>query len=699
MGIATPKIQIRVLLIIAAFVLTYSAYALYQEKFDTWNSHLIDRLFSVRSRIRPMLASADERIIHVDANLNAFRSQHAQVIRNLSSMDIAILAFDTIFSKRVGDQEDSPLIMAAAEAGNVYLGLEFDFLNSPSGDSQNELNLEQKQYLNATKWQVAVEGNPDRIPMAHNPVMTYPALASASRGLGYLDIVPDADGILRRIPLLLRYEDAFYPSIAFRAVCHYLGVSPQKITIQPGRAIILQGVRPDQKSSPRDLIIPIDAGGNMILNYTGSWQKIRHYSYSEILQAHETPEMMQKLKKDLSTKIVVMSETVEAPIKIRPISADNNLSSGAIHSIVIQNILKGSFLRELSRNEMVLIEIVLLMVIFYLSVRFSAPTLSIGVIFLSVVYIIVGFYSFIHLNLIFHFTRPLLVLFCALLFILIASAVERAVLLAETERARKLAERELEIGREIQAGFFPNALPTPEGWELVAYFQAARHVGGDFYDAFSIGEKKDIGLVVADVCDKGVGAALFMALFRSLIRVLSGSAGNNNHLVNRFSHHDPAKTLEHTILSVNDYISTTHEADSMFSTIFFGILNPESGVLHYINGGHEPPMIIGARGIRATLCPTGPAVGVYPNAGFEVRSIQLEPEDVLLAYTDGVVDAQNQDGDSFTKIRLSELLTESYPSAKALIDRISNQIRDHNIGQEQFDDITILALRRKTDSD
>ncbi len=422
MGTATPKVQIRVLLLIAALVITYSSYALYQEKFDTWNSHIIDRLFSVRSRLKPVFASADERIIHVDANLNAFRSQHAQVIRNLSSLGIATLAFDTIFSERVGDQEDSPLIIAAAEAGNVYLGLEFDFLNSPSRGSKNELNLEQKQYLNATKWQVAVEGSPDRIPMAHHPVMTYPAFAAASRGLGYLNIIPDPDGILRRIPLLLRYEDAFYPSIAFRAVCHYLGISPQKIIIQPGRAIILQDVRLVQQSSPRDLIIPIDAGGNMILNYTRSWEKIRHYSYSEILRAHETAEMTQKLKKELSTKIVVMSETVETPIKIRPISANNNLSSGEIHSIVIQNILKGSFLRELSRNKMIFIEIALLMVIFYLSVRFSAPILSLGVIFLSALYFIVGSYSFIHFNLIFQFTRPLVVFFCALLFILIAGA-------------------------------------------------------------------------------------------------------------------------------------------------------------------------------------------------------------------------------------------------------------------------------------
>jgi serine phosphatase RsbU (regulator of sigma subunit) len=136
----------------------------------------------------------------------------------------------------------------------------------------------------------------------------------------------------------------------------------------------------------------------------------------------------------------------------------------------------------------------------------------------------------------------------------------------------------------------------------------------------------------------------------------------------------------------------------MFSTIFFGILNPDSGVLHYINGGHEPPMIIGLREIKASLCPTGPAVGLYPNAAFDVRNIQLEPEDVLLAYTDGVVDAQNKAGESFTKYRLTELVTKSYPSAKALIDKISVQITDHNIGQDQFDDITILAIRRKTPS-
>jgi serine phosphatase RsbU (regulator of sigma subunit) len=390
-----------------------------------------------------------------------------------------------------------------------------------------------------------------------------------------------------------------------------------------------------------------------------------------------------------------MSEAVTTPFQGRPVSDHNRLSTGMIHAVVIQNILQGSFVRSLSRTQIWLFEIFLLLVFLYLSIRFSTLGASLGAFLLSGSVIIIGAAMFVHFNLIMRFVQPLLVLYGALIFFLSASAIERAMLLAETERARRLAERELEIGREIQTGFFPNTLPSPGGWELVTHFQAARHVSGDFYDAFPIGKKGDIGFVVADVCDKGVGAALFMALFRSLIRVLSGSEGDGSQLGNRNSRYDPARTLKHTFQAVNNYISITHEADSMFSTIFFGILNPRSGLLSYINGGHEPPIIIGSQQIKTYLKPTGPAVGIYPNAVFSVRDIRLEPEDILLAYTDGVIDAQNKAGEYFAKDRFTALITDSGPSARSLIDRIVSNINEHKKGQDQFDDITILALRRE----
>ena len=122
-----------------------------------------------------------------------------------------------------------------------------------------------------------------------------------------------------------------------------------------------------------------------------------------------------------------------------------------------------------------------------------------------------------------------------------------------------------------------------------------------------MGEEKKIGVVIADVCDKGVGAALFMALFRSLIRVLSGQAGENNHLDSGISLKHPEKLLKDTITAINDYISITHEDAGMFATVFYGILDPDSGSLYYINGGHEPPAVLNSGGIKTWLAPSGPA--------------------------------------------------------------------------------------------
>ncbi|HEV8610636.1 MAG TPA: response regulator, partial [Thermoanaerobaculia bacterium] len=131
----------------------------------------------------------------------------------------------------------------------------------------------------------------------------------------------------------------------------------------------------------------------------------------------------------------------------------------------------------------------------------------------------------------------------------------------------KSMERELDIGREIQASFLPDELPRVAGWEIAARFSPARQVAGDFYDAFPLGSGVQIGIVVADVCDKGVGAALFMALFRSLIRAFAERAFADS------SSSDPAR-IQSTIVSTNDYIARTHGSANMFATLFFGVLDP-----------------------------------------------------------------------------------------------------------------------------
>jgi phosphoserine phosphatase RsbU/P len=255
----------------------------------------------------------------------------------------------------------------------------------------------------------------------------------------------------------------------------------------------------------------------------------------------------------------------------------------------------------------------------------------------------------------------------------------------EQRYAQSLA-RELEIGREIQLGFLPDALPTADGWELRAHFRPARQVAGDFYDAFALPGGR-VALVLADVCGKGVGAALFMALFRSLLRALAepefaAAATTGDGLCA-------------TVQGTNDYIARTHGRANMFATAFVAVLDPATGALDYVNAGHEPPAILDAGGaVRARLQPTGPALGLLPDLVFTVASERLAAGETLFAYTDGVVDARDPNDVAFGEDRLMELLHTEPATAARLLERIDAALSAHIAAAEQFDDVAMLATRR-----
>jgi len=682
------------LLALGALLISYIVYGLFQENFKTWDSRIIDRLFVVRQQVNPMARPQTNAIAHIDANLYFSRPQHARIIRNLANMNVSAQLIDFIFADRISELDDQPLIDATRLAGNVYYGLDFEWLSTNPGPEPANSPAGSGQQSGFGRWQVIIEGNPRQLWIGAQPRTPYDALASVSGGTGFLNLTPDPDGIIRRLPLLVRYRGAIYPSLSLRVLCDYLNVSAQQVVVKPGNSITLKDVQPVDGSGTRDIVIPIDHRGSMILNSGQSWFDMPHFSYSEIFQASENPAELAQLNQKLSGKIAIVSEKVEAIFQTRSTGQPRLLSSGAIHALVLQNILTGSFLDELPQYAVVLMEIVLLILMIFMSLRFSSPVLSLGATVLTGAYLGLAAGFFFYGGVIFPFVRPLLIILSALAFLLIGLGIEKALLFAQTERARKVAERELEIGRQIQAGFFPTVMPTLQGWELATHFQAARHVAGDFYDVFTLGEDNKVGLVIADVCDKGVGAALFMALFRSFIRVLSGTAHSDGHLAISNSATDPAKILHKTILSINNYISITHEEAGMFATIFYGILDPATGILTYINGGHEPPIIIGADGIKSSLDPTGPAVGLYPDLEFKTRTIKLEPADLLLVYTDGVVDARNKADEAFGKKRLQDLFGDPPLSAEDLIKQIKSRLNDHIQREKQFDDITIMALRR-----
>ena len=273
---------------------------------------------------------------------------------------------------------------------------------------------------------------------------------------------------------------------------------------------------------------------------------------------------------------------------------------------------------------------------------------------------------------------------------------------ADIEAYSKALDNEMAKGKKIQRDFLPRHIPQIPGWDIAIYFHPARQVSGDFYDAFRLQENL-LGFVIADVCDKGVGSALFMALFRSLIRVFSGHTNLQGVSVPGSIGSDPdsrgdfLSEVLNAVALTNDYIAEEHGEEGMFATLFFGVLDPATGRLAYVNGGHEPLFIVNSSGIKGQLKATGPVVGIMTAIKYEIRWIQLAPGDILIGYTDGVTEARSPQENLFGKKRFKALLKNSPPTASDLIEQIKRDLFEHIDNAPQFDDITMIAIHRESE--
>jgi len=265
------------------------------------------------------------------------------------------------------------------------------------------------------------------------------------------------------------------------------------------------------------------------------------------------------------------------------------------------------------------------------------------------------------------------------------SAVRRQDVMAMLSRY----QREFRTGRETQAGFLPEVLPDRSGWQIAARFQPAGGVSGDFYDVFEVVGGKRIVLVVADVCDKGIGSALYMALIRSLLRYTAVAFGTEQ------APGADAEWLLRAIDATNEYLIANHLQHGYFATLFFAVLDPATGTLTFSNCGHNPPVLRSVDGRYLLLGPTGPALGLLPDSRFELDRTQLNHGDLLFVYTDGVTDARDEQGRVFSEERLLALVGRHSTGTEDLLDLLDREIAGHVGIAERFDDITMVALRRQ----
>lgn len=261
----------------------------------------------------------------------------------------------------------------------------------------------------------------------------------------------------------------------------------------------------------------------------------------------------------------------------------------------------------------------------------------------------------------------------------VASALHQAELYAETLEYQS-AMQELEFAGRIQASFLPNELPLLDGWELAVSYLPARETSGDFFDFILLPDGK-VGVLIADVADKGVGAALYMALSRTLIRTYALEFEASPDII---------------FFSANERILQDARAN-LFVTAFYGVLDQTDGTLTYCNAGHNSPLLISHSngGVIHALTPTGMPIGIDEDSTWTQASIQIEPGDVLILYTDGIPDTQDEEGSFFKERRLIEVIQEHLDApAQEIQSAILNAVQDFAGGNSQFDDITLLVLKR-----
>jgi sigma-B regulation protein RsbU (phosphoserine phosphatase) len=255
-------------------------------------------------------------------------------------------------------------------------------------------------------------------------------------------------------------------------------------------------------------------------------------------------------------------------------------------------------------------------------------------------------------------------------------------LLMEEAAIRKSLENELAVARSIQESFLPKVTPAYHGWQVETIWRVARSVGGDFYDFIPLSPGPDgprLGVVIADVADKGVPAALFMALCRTLLRSVA---------IKRV---DPGLTLKR----MNDFIFADTQTD-LFVSVFYAVWEPNTSRLTYANGGHNPPILF-ARGAQPRLLAEhGMVLGVSEGQSYQTHTVTLPRNSTLLLYTDGLTEAAAPDGSFYGVPRLMRLVQGLDDwSADKVAAEITRGVFEFVGDPDPTDDMTAVILSRR----
>jgi len=250
-----------------------------------------------------------------------------------------------------------------------------------------------------------------------------------------------------------------------------------------------------------------------------------------------------------------------------------------------------------------------------------------------------------------------------------------------------VTQKQIDTAKSIQKDFLLARLPVSPDYDVAAFSRPALEIGADWYDMVDLGDY--VIFLVADVCDKGVPSALYMSVFRSLIRskLIEHSFDSSDSV-------SPANVMRAAIEQTNNYMAANQNESMMFATVFVAVVNKLTGVAEYICAGHESPVLIGDGSVQSLDQVSGPAIGLFEGASYQPSRLQLNRGDALVIYSDGLVDARSPDDVGWGHERLLEVLPRlSYEKSEQLLESVVSVVDEYMDGSDQFDDLTVMVFR------
>jgi serine phosphatase RsbU (regulator of sigma subunit) len=638
-----------------------------------------------RLRWRGVRAVSDELVVieieeatlkHYDNEWPIPRDQYALMLFALREWGAKVVGLDLWFSgpDRFDARHDTLLAAVTSENERffhaVYLPLTLEKPDAIAGWQPDPDSLLSRLFL-------PKPGDLDLMTTFRGHIDLPDVLLEEVPVLGHIALSSDADGVIRRIPLLINHEEYLIPSLSLLMATGYLDTDWKEARIEGrgptrGRRLVLGGAS--------DTAIPVDRHGRAIINFPGDYdafeKNIRLFinvanSAQAWLNGEDVPADMPQ-PEDFEGKMVLICNTAVSigVADFGPTPFDPVFPLAYAHASMMNSTLEGDFLRDspLWMNIAILaaIALVLALVLPPLSPSVLALVALGSLLFVTVQAWVTLFFAGVQIPLM----QPYFLIAHLSVGILLQGYLVR-------DRERRAAEHELSIAHKIQQDLLPKE-PLEAGrvrvWGVNLPCFA---IGGDYFDYFSAPDGQ-IALAIGDVSGKGVPAALLMSNVQAILRGECSRGGKVTEVLENANN-----LLMHSIAGSNKFI-----------TFFFATLDPATHRMCYSNAGHNPPLVVRADGRLEKLETGGLLLGIFPMATYEEGQLQLEPGDILVLFTDGVTEAEDRAKNQYGDEPFEELVVKlRHLGAREIGERIREEILQFSKGIHPVDDLTVVVVK------